>query len=586
MKNLNYFPFERNKYFYGKLLSVDDFNTEQKYMNDKRRMQNRFLHGAGVVCGLNVVQVDERTVSLEPGIALDFSGREMVLDRPVVKKLADIQGFDSYTEEDESDSHLYLCMEYAEFEKEPAYQVTVDKSGVQGTEFNKISEGCRIYLTKERPRQDCQGIDAYYEEAETVYWEKGVRISQIFPRYVESGQEFEWKLVVENMNQLPVKFYYQLGLECLENEGMDFISVAFDEEDYKKAGRYELSFHARAAGVKGLEGKAKVLKDNMSLYLGGRKVSGVEFRGTSQVFISEQSVLQELEEHYYREAMETVTKEGGELPVYLAEIAVIRGESTYMIDWIRRVPFRQYVYNHVLSALAKRSLEEEIKRLSGRLGRLETLRKNLGVKDGGEGLRGPRTASGTAVIDMGIGGTAGQRFFSQEIAHGLGLGTVHILLGEAYTLRDESSIVFGDGDIFQDKERSVKGSLAARLDVTKGTFVIGLKLSETTATRRVQIHWMAFKDGTDYGYEKSQRGIYMKPEMVYLKLRENYRFEPVLKGMADTEIIWSVKEEDGGSIDKNGVYTAPNLPGVYEIVAESAAYPGVKAVAFAVVRDI
>ena len=41
MKNLNYFPFERNKYFYGKLLSVDDFETEQKYMNNKRRMGNR-----------------------------------------------------------------------------------------------------------------------------------------------------------------------------------------------------------------------------------------------------------------------------------------------------------------------------------------------------------------------------------------------------------------------------------------------------------------------------------------------------------------------------------------------------------------
>lgn len=46
MKNLKYFPFERNRYFYGKLLSVDDFDAEQRYMNDKRRMLNRFLHGA------------------------------------------------------------------------------------------------------------------------------------------------------------------------------------------------------------------------------------------------------------------------------------------------------------------------------------------------------------------------------------------------------------------------------------------------------------------------------------------------------------------------------------------------------------
>ena len=55
MKNLKCFPFERNRYFYGKLLSVEDFETEQKYFNDKRRTINRFLFGSGVVCGLNVV---------------------------------------------------------------------------------------------------------------------------------------------------------------------------------------------------------------------------------------------------------------------------------------------------------------------------------------------------------------------------------------------------------------------------------------------------------------------------------------------------------------------------------------------------
>ena len=78
MKNLKYFPFARSRYFYGKLLTVDDFETEQKYMNDKRRMVNRFLHGSGVVCGMNVVRVDDRTISVEMGLALDFAGREIV----------------------------------------------------------------------------------------------------------------------------------------------------------------------------------------------------------------------------------------------------------------------------------------------------------------------------------------------------------------------------------------------------------------------------------------------------------------------------------------------------------------------------
>ena len=94
MKNSNLFPFERNKYFYGKLLSVDDFELEQRYMNDKRRMLNCFVLGAGVVAGLYVVRVDEQTISVEAGLALDSWGREIVVDVPVVKKLSLLDGFD------------------------------------------------------------------------------------------------------------------------------------------------------------------------------------------------------------------------------------------------------------------------------------------------------------------------------------------------------------------------------------------------------------------------------------------------------------------------------------------------------------
>lgn len=54
--------------------------------------------------------------------------------------------------------------------------------------------------------------------------------------------------------------------------------------------------------------------------------------------------------------------------------------------------------------------------------------------------------------------------------------------------------------------------------------------------------------------------------------------------MADKTIEWKVKEH-GGSINENGMYTAPNTPGVYEVVAQSVAYPDVKASIFVVVSE-
>ena len=95
MKNTQLYPFERNHYYYGMLLSVENFNAEQKYLNDKRRLINRLVHGSGVVSGLNVVAIDEQTISLESGLAFDSTGREIVVANPVTKKLSMINGYDS-----------------------------------------------------------------------------------------------------------------------------------------------------------------------------------------------------------------------------------------------------------------------------------------------------------------------------------------------------------------------------------------------------------------------------------------------------------------------------------------------------------
>jgi hypothetical protein len=49
--------FERLSYFYGQLLGVQDFRTEQSYFREKLRLHNRCLHGYGVVCGLHLSPV-------------------------------------------------------------------------------------------------------------------------------------------------------------------------------------------------------------------------------------------------------------------------------------------------------------------------------------------------------------------------------------------------------------------------------------------------------------------------------------------------------------------------------------------------
>jgi hypothetical protein len=76
---------ERNRYFHGQMLYDRNFRLETDYHNHKRWLLNRLVAGWGVVCGLGIrpgegEEDDNPTIIVEPGLALDRWGREIVVD--------------------------------------------------------------------------------------------------------------------------------------------------------------------------------------------------------------------------------------------------------------------------------------------------------------------------------------------------------------------------------------------------------------------------------------------------------------------------------------------------------------------------
>lgn len=67
----------RNRYFRGKLMTVADYQAEQRYMIQRRRLTNRCLHGWGIVSGFEV-RLHEGGLRIEKGVAIDGAGRELV----------------------------------------------------------------------------------------------------------------------------------------------------------------------------------------------------------------------------------------------------------------------------------------------------------------------------------------------------------------------------------------------------------------------------------------------------------------------------------------------------------------------------
>jgi hypothetical protein len=75
-------PISRLNYFFGRLLTADDFTTEQKYHREKQRLHNLHCHGPGVVQGLKVSTAHKNsgwTVTIGPGVAIDPAGNEIQL---------------------------------------------------------------------------------------------------------------------------------------------------------------------------------------------------------------------------------------------------------------------------------------------------------------------------------------------------------------------------------------------------------------------------------------------------------------------------------------------------------------------------
>jgi hypothetical protein len=87
---------KRPNYFNHQFLDEKDFQAEQAYHLAQRRLHNRTLHKWGIGEGLTVEQNGSRDVRIQPGIAYDREGREIVLDSPVTRELGSHPGGQVY----------------------------------------------------------------------------------------------------------------------------------------------------------------------------------------------------------------------------------------------------------------------------------------------------------------------------------------------------------------------------------------------------------------------------------------------------------------------------------------------------------
>jgi hypothetical protein len=143
----------RNHYFYGKLLDVRHFEMEQWYGIEQRRLLNRLGVGAGVLCGLEVTATAEGQLQIEPGVALDGLGREIVV--PAAYCIQDpAQPTDDLGKPDGdplTEGQVTVCLAYHECETEPAPVLVGDCDTEQSCAPSKVMERYRILVREGLP---------------------------------------------------------------------------------------------------------------------------------------------------------------------------------------------------------------------------------------------------------------------------------------------------------------------------------------------------------------------------------------------------------------------------------------------------
>jgi hypothetical protein len=164
---------ERNRYFTGKFLTARDLAGEQQYLVGRHRLHNRLLHGWGVVCGLRVSHHPDpdcarRWVEVQPGIAIDCHGREVVLCRaerfelPLPRPEGDDEDADVMREE------FLLCASYVEeaVELVPALYAEGTCDATR-QEANRIRETMRLEVVRMQDvHEGCwRGTRHHHDEA-------------------------------------------------------------------------------------------------------------------------------------------------------------------------------------------------------------------------------------------------------------------------------------------------------------------------------------------------------------------------------------------------------------------------------------
>lgn len=595
MNNNQSYPFQRNRYYAGKLLTSADFQAEQDYFNNKERFMNSLLYGSGVLCGLGVVNLDDSSILIESGVAIDGHGREIVLGSAVVKKLSAIEGYDELESED-----ISLCISYKDEQVHSVYAVNNGQSDKE-YEYSRIEEGVRLFLVDRSNVIKRLDMETEFFTTNTLFENEDYRLDIFLPAVVSKRNDtrISAKLVKKSDRKCSFTLHCVLQLPgfVTSDNGqeieIDFESVALEKE---KSLVKEYWAHVTDTDLKST---LVILKSQSAhAYINDEAVN-VPSLFEMEVLISDLNPREIVNREIGRQSLEFRNLGGFDEYIRIADIHIQKAVNTYIIDYVEDSELKNYI-----AAPAQQLMRADYMDYFYR--NAEVLNDNnkivipqsLGYANSAaiDHSKIPEIATGTLEIPLGGNSKKGDIKYSGEIIHGLGKGNVYIQTGFELISTDESlganakSTIYGNAELFERESTKVpKVELAVKVLNDKGSFVVAAKLLENVDFLVLTYRWVAikFSSGNDTEIQETafaDMSIVPETPTVVLETKESHFFGVRFENMDSCSIVYELTEDGSGEITSDGVYTAPNKEGVYEIRIYCADMPIICAYAYAIVK--
>ncbi|MBQ2830538.1 MAG: hypothetical protein IJF15_05940 [Oscillospiraceae bacterium] len=584
MGNNQLLPFERNRYYVGKLLTSADFQAEQTYGNHKRRFLNEMMFGSGIICGLGVYSLDDLSIMVDSGVAMDGRGREIAVESPIVRKLSAVEGFETLESE-----CAVLCLRYEEEDVHPVYTVRGQDSG-ESYECNRVREGWQLVLRDSSALAAAEGMETEFLSSAVLYGDEDYLVKCTMPSQCACGAQVRVDITVERLREtagaLTLAASVQMPAFVDENGGHELL---IELQEVCPQSRITLQRYVTAQSVPAPESVLLAGEKDIQVRIGGEDRAAEESFALRAVVV-DATASQLIDQAVAAPSLEMRALGGERELVPLARIMLQRTRSAYLIEDVITTGVRRYI-----RANADAALREEL----GAWFAPASAERGTVVQQNGQRIvekyREPIYATGVCEIPLGANMRRGQIAYSDEIVHGLGPGTVYVTVGAEYLADDVKlgatarSTIYGDVSLFPSEQApTVDAEMAVKVMNDRGSFVVAAKLREDSSRVLLPLRWVAVAmpgGGEESKIEKiAGKSIAAVQSTVVMGTRASHFFNVRFNNMEPCTLTYELTEKNAGEITPEGIYTAPGREGVFEIRISCAENPLITTYAYAVVK--